>query len=75
MLIFTATDSENLPRSGSSLLSMELAPPAFHISPSISLVGIYVVDDAVLDFLYINVRSETEDIGVPGRQESSCEGG
>ena len=49
----------------SGLLAVEFRAASNHFSPSIAFVSVDLVGNAFLDFGDVNVRAETEDVGVP----------
>ena len=57
LLILAAAYPEDSPLSRTPFLIVELAPSAQHFCPPVLLVGVDVVNSAVLDFLDVHVGS------------------
>ena len=75
MITLAETFSVDSPRSGSSLLKVELAPSVHHLGVTVALVGVDHVDPRLLYLLHVGVRSKTVDVGIPACYDSNTEGG
>ena len=56
------------PLTGSALAQVELASPVYHFGLPVAFVQVDVVLPAVFYFLDVDVRSQPEDVEVPGRE-------
>ena len=75
MLALLATaNAEDSPRTRTGFLKMKLGTAIDHFCPTISLVGVDVVNDTVFNLLDVDVRSQTEHMCVPAGDTSNGEG-